>query len=197
MYEGIGIESININEGRVRIESGPFKAYLRIIKDDSKGKNMSPKDIMKLWNLMWKMMDDEMKEVERQLEENMEEYEKRKYMKTLNDELDKNVINNCFCGEDKNMNIVKLPNCNHYFHKNCIYKWFSEHSSDMICPLCREGYLEEFKLKKNYYTSPYIDDDGEYDYDSESEELDDDSIDGCQCFRCVTGIRMDSSDSSE
>jgi hypothetical protein len=50
------------------------------------------------------------------------------------------VNNNCaICLEEldhtnKENKIVILPNCEHYFHKRCIKKWFR---SNQICPVCR------------------------------------------------------------
>lgn len=39
--------------------------------------------------------------------------------------------------------IVKLPNCNHFYHGECILKWLNQNNS---CPLCREtNILEQFE----------------------------------------------------
>ena len=39
----------------------------------------------------------------------------------------------CISLQDENLG-YKLKKCNHYFHKECISKWFKQHNT---CPICR------------------------------------------------------------
>lgn len=57
------------------------------------------------------------------------------FFKTYKNTLDYDPLENCSICLDVfgNKNIIKLQ-CNHNFHKYCIYKWFH---IDIRCPLCR------------------------------------------------------------
>jgi hypothetical protein len=44
------------------------------------------------------------------------------------------------CLNKMNNRIIKLNNCDHYFHINCIIKWFKLRKT--TCPMCRESILD-------------------------------------------------------
>ena len=39
--------------------------------------------------------------------------------------------------------LVNLPNCHHYFHKNCIKDWMAVNP---ICPVCKSSYVNFFEV---------------------------------------------------
>lgn len=41
----------------------------------------------------------------------------------------------CLCQFEEDEEVSELLNCKHYFHKDCLEKWF--HSQSNSCPLCR------------------------------------------------------------
>lgn len=42
----------------------------------------------------------------------------------------------CFESYKYNKNIIKMPNCRHFYHSECISEWIDA-SSSMRCPYCR------------------------------------------------------------
>lgn len=40
----------------------------------------------------------------------------------------------CFVAFENNVMVTSLPQCNHFFHQECITEWFKSHGT---CPICR------------------------------------------------------------
>jgi NACalpha-BTF3-like transcription factor len=60
---------------------------------------------------------------------------------------------NCsICFENLIDNYCQL-NCSHYFHTQCINKWFEKKNS---CPLCRENFASNNDTKNNYPIEPFV-----------------------------------------
>jgi hypothetical protein len=48
------------------------------------------------------------------------------------------INNSCSICLENNDNFIKLSNCDHYFHKDCINKWISQDiKTSSLCPVCR------------------------------------------------------------
>lgn len=75
-----------------------------------------------------------------------------------------NLQNQCYvCLENKNIECLCITDCNHYFCKECLDKWFNVGKSS--CPVCRKNiiyfnYLNETNrvicVTKNIYTPPRL-----------------------------------------
>lgn len=75
-------------------------------------------------------------------------------------EIDQDIEKSCIiCFENFIIKDVAILNCGHYFHLNCINKWFKKEGK---CPICRSGYnvieiiKNEPKKNKNKCTEKCI-----------------------------------------
>lgn len=63
------------------------------------------------------------------------------YLKIESNEIDNfenKICSICIeCLNNREATIVKMNNCNHYFHEQCIQPWLNQ---NMNCPLCRKEY---------------------------------------------------------
>lgn len=50
---------------------------------------------------------------------------------------DYNIKNCVICFDDINYDNLAILKCNHYFHEDCIKKWFE---SNLNCPICRNNF---------------------------------------------------------
>lgn len=187
----LGIKSLIISNKRIMVESGAFKIFFTIKKDDKEGRNLRPIELLKQWEEMWIKSREELSYIDEKLIENENEYRKRDYSNKLNKEIDRMVIEECVvCKDDINNGekIVSLPKCRHILHRGCIERWFKEGSMELECPICRESYVDNIGIGKNMYIRMLSDE--EY-TDEEFSEYDSDESHECVCGQCY------SSDSSE
>lgn len=49
----------------------------------------------------------------------------------------------CFVAFENSVLVTTLPQCNHYFHQDCIQEWFKSHGTCPICRLNIKGLLKE------------------------------------------------------
>ena len=61
-------------------------------------------------------------------------FDESKYLNIENQ--DCNICNICLSNFKEKDNIRKMLNCNHFFHKKCIDKWFIK-SNTIKCPICK------------------------------------------------------------
>lgn len=64
-----------------------------------------------------------------------------------------NIENECpICLEQYTNNELFYLECNHKYHKNCIYDWINKNiNSDITCPLCRGVHDKIIKYNNKYY----------------------------------------------
>lgn len=73
----------------------------------------------------------------------------RSLMKTLRNTTCAICIDDFKC-EDQ---LIKLPKCNHIFHRNCILPWFARNNT---CPICRQVFQTEPQPQPQPSTDDYV-----------------------------------------